>query len=137
MKRITLALVSLFVLCVSALAVDRDHGLADTWFDGSSEQFSLDFVTIDDPGNPAKTGTGNAWDPGSVPYTFKIAKYETPWFAAKRWLNHANVYSVMKSGVAEVSSSNPLGISSADSDNRPVVHNIHIVTGKQIGRAHV
>ena len=123
--KLTQLLLTLGLLATTALAVDRKHGTADTWFEGTSEQFTLDFVTIDDPGNPAKTGTGATWDPGSVGYTFRIAKYETPWFAAKRWLNHANVYSVMKSGVAEVSSSNPLGISSADSDNRPVVHNIY------------
>ena len=78
--KLTQLLLTLGLLTTTALAVDRKHGTADTWFEGTSEQFTLDFVTIDDPGNPAKTGTGATWDPGSVGYTFRIAKYETPWF---------------------------------------------------------
>ncbi len=117
MKRI-IFLLGFLACCVGTFAASsRSHGTADTWFEGTAEQFSLDFVTIDDPGNPAKTGTGNAWDPGSVPYTFKIAKYETPWFAAKTWLNHANVYTTMKSSVT--------GLSGTNSDNRPVVRPIY------------
>lgn len=116
MKRLLVAFIILFQSCQSFATV---VGANDTWFDGTSEQFSLDFVTIDDPGNPAKTGTGNAWDPGSVPYTFKIAKYETPWFAARTWLAHANVYTTMKSSVTG------LLMTGTNSDNRPVVRPIY------------
>lgn len=49
--------------------------LADTFGSGAN-QFSIDFVTIGNPANPADT-TGSPNPAGSVPYVYRIGKYET------------------------------------------------------------
>ncbi|MDZ4659773.1 MAG: SUMF1/EgtB/PvdO family nonheme iron enzyme [Bythopirellula sp.] len=68
MKNITtLALLSLFLLCCS-------HTYADTFGNGANE-FDVEFVTIGNPGNAPDT-TGDPNPAGSVPYTYRIGKYE-------------------------------------------------------------
>ena len=47
---------------------------ADTFGSGGNS-FEIEFVTIDDPGNPADT-TGDPNLAGAVDYTYKIGKYE-------------------------------------------------------------
>ena len=108
-------LIVLLIAVCSAFGASVPHGTADTWFEGESDSFTLEFVTIDDPGNPAKTGTGNNWDPGSVPYTFKIMKTEIPWSAGRKWLQRASIFTTMRSGVTGV----------ADTENRPLVRPIY------------
>ena len=48
--------------------------LADTFGSGAN-QFTIDFVTIGNPGNPADT-TGTPNPAGSVDYVYNIGKYE-------------------------------------------------------------
>ena len=120
MKYLLASIITL-ILCagnLSQAASTRDHGTADTWLEGTSERFSLEFVTIGDTNAPAKTGTGASWDPGRVPYVYKIEKTELPWFAANRILNHANILTTMKSGVTGI------GVSGTNNDMRPVVRPI-------------
>ena len=49
---------------------------ADTFGSGAN-QFQIEFVTIGNPGNPADT-TGDPNPAGSVPYEYRIGKYEIP-----------------------------------------------------------
>jgi len=44
-------------------------------FGAGSNQFTMDFVTIGNPNNPADT-TGTPNPVGSVPYTYNLGKYE-------------------------------------------------------------
>jgi hypothetical protein len=44
-------------------------------FGGGVNQFTIDFVTIGDPGNPPDANPNPA---GAVPYTYRIGKYELP-----------------------------------------------------------
>lgn len=60
----------LAALCCSLALPAR----ADT-FGGGANAFSIDFVTIGDPGNPADM-TGSPNPAGSVPYAYRIGKYE-------------------------------------------------------------
>ena len=55
---------------------------ADTFGTGEN-QFTIEFVTIGDPGNPADT-TGEPNPAGSVPYVYRIGKYEVPEHAIRR-----------------------------------------------------
>lgn len=50
------------------------RSFADTFGSGAN-QFSIDFVTIGNPGNPAD-GTGNPFLAGKVEYAYRIGKYE-------------------------------------------------------------
>lgn len=62
----------LLALCLIG-AVQR-ISVADTFGSGLNS-FTIDFVTIGNPGNPADT-TGNPNPAGSVPYAYRIGKYE-------------------------------------------------------------
>lgn len=55
---------------------------ADTFGSGANT-FSIDFVTIGSPGNPADT-TGDPNPAGSVPYTYRIGMYEVPEDAVRK-----------------------------------------------------
>lgn len=69
---------------------------ADTFGTGENA-FTIDFVTIGDPGNAADT-TGDPNPAGAVPYTYRIGKYEIPEHAIRR------------ANSATENSSNPLNI---------------------------
>jgi len=45
-------------------------------FGSGANQFTMDFVTIGNPNNPADTRTGNPNPAGSVAYTYNLGKYE-------------------------------------------------------------
>src|SRR5262245_5041279 len=68
MRRVIFALLSLAALFAASVA------RADTFGSGAS-QFSIDFVMIGNPGNPADT-TGYPIPAGSVPYVYQIGTYE-------------------------------------------------------------
>jgi sulfatase modifying factor 1 len=65
---ITICLVLLLGLCNVTV-----HAGADTFGSGAN-QFTIDFVTIGNPGNPADTGNPNP--AGSVAYVYNMGKYE-------------------------------------------------------------
>jgi hypothetical protein len=69
-----LRLLSLFCLTSASLLAPRAPLLADT-FGSGADSFSIDFVTIGNPGNPPDT-TGQPNPAGSVPYAYRIGKYE-------------------------------------------------------------
>ncbi len=71
MNRFNTHLIAL-VLGVSLLAAPA---LADTFGTGANS-FAIDFVTIDDPGNPPDMMGGIPIHAGSVPYEYRIGKYE-------------------------------------------------------------
>jgi formylglycine-generating enzyme len=62
------------LFAVSAFVWPADFANADSFGSGANS-FSIDFVTIGSPGNPADT-TGSPNPAGSVPYAFRIGKYE-------------------------------------------------------------
>jgi sulfatase modifying factor 1 len=64
----------LAALAVSVAISSSDQSLADMFGSGNLA-FEIDFVTIGDPGNVADT-TGDPNPAGSVPYTYRIGKYE-------------------------------------------------------------
>ncbi len=64
-------------LCLSCPAV-----LADVFGSGANS-FSIDFVSIGNPGNPSDT-TGDPNPAGSVGYTYRIGKYEIPEDAVRK-----------------------------------------------------
>lgn len=61
-------------ITVVALALMPSCGRADTFGSGANS-FEIEFVTIGSPGNPADT-TGQPSPAGSVPYEYRIGKYE-------------------------------------------------------------
>jgi hypothetical protein len=61
------------VVCVLA-AFGTCNARADTFGSGAN-QFSIDFVTIGNPGNPPDTA-GDPNPAGSVPYVYRMGKYE-------------------------------------------------------------
>src|SRR3954454_14750793 len=63
-----LSLTSLLFLAIS------NHTLADTFGSGANT-FDIEFVSIGNPGNAADT-TGNPNPAGSVPYTYRMGKFE-------------------------------------------------------------
>src|SRR3989304_10281 len=66
-------------------------------FGNGANSFEIEFVTIGDPGNPADM-TGDPNPAGSVPYTYRIGKYEV----SESMINRANAQST--------ADGNPLGI---------------------------
>ena len=67
------------LLCASILAAAvgvsfADRAAADTFGSGANT-FDIEFVTIGNPGNAADT-TGNPNPAGSVPYTYRMGKFE-------------------------------------------------------------
>ncbi len=61
-------------LLVAAMALGGAAAQADDFGSGANS-FSINFVTIGSPGNPADT-TGSPNPAGSVPYVYRIGKYE-------------------------------------------------------------
>lgn len=79
---------AIFLAAWLCVAVSTDRARADTF--GSTTEpfysFTVDFVTIGNPGNVADT-TGRPNPAGSVPYAYRIAKFEiTQW-----WVDIANI----------------------------------------------
>jgi formylglycine-generating enzyme required for sulfatase activity len=66
--------VVVLVLAMSALLAASRRAGADEFGSGGNS-FSIEFVTVGDPGNPADT-TGSPNPAGSVAYPFRIGKYE-------------------------------------------------------------
>ena len=62
---------AVLLVCVPAFALRADT------FGTGEYQFTIDFVTIGDPGNAADT-TGDPNPAGSVGYTYRMGKYEVP-----------------------------------------------------------
>ena len=67
------------LLCASILAAVvgisfADRAAADTFGSGANT-FNIEFVTIGNPGNAADT-TGSPNPAGSVPYTYRMGKFE-------------------------------------------------------------
>lgn len=62
------------VLVITGVLANAQSVTTQTFGSGTN-QFSIDFVTIGDPGNAADT-TGDPNPVGSVPYIYKISKYE-------------------------------------------------------------
>jgi sulfatase modifying factor 1 len=71
----TLFLLVTFVLACSQLQADT--------FGSGTNAFEIEFVTIGQPGNPADT-TGDPNPAGSVPYEYRIGKYEIPEDAVRK-----------------------------------------------------
>jgi formylglycine-generating enzyme required for sulfatase activity len=65
---------SLVVCLICFLSVTAGRAAADTFGIGANS-FDIDFVTIGNPGNAADT-TGSPNPAGSVPYEYRIGKYE-------------------------------------------------------------
>ncbi len=61
---------------LAALFLCAGVSFADTFGSGANS-FDIEFVTIGNPGNPADT-TGSPSPAGSVPYEYRIGKYEIP-----------------------------------------------------------
>jgi formylglycine-generating enzyme required for sulfatase activity len=70
-------------------------------FGTGENRFEIEFVTIDEPGNPADT-TGDPNPAGSVPYTYRMGKYEI----SEQMIDKANA-------ITEAAG-NPLGITHDD-----------------------
>ena len=64
--------VLLFLAPTLAIGLVCSRALADTFGSGAN-QFSIDFVTIGNPGNPPDANPNPA---GAVPYEYRIGKYE-------------------------------------------------------------
>jgi sulfatase modifying factor 1 len=67
---------------VLLLSIAAHRCYADTFGSGPNS-FQIDFVTIGDPGNPPDT-TGDPNPAGSVPYVYRIGKYEIPEDAVRK-----------------------------------------------------
>jgi formylglycine-generating enzyme required for sulfatase activity len=67
-------LVALIIAVVAPQSVLTKRAAADIFGSGAN-QFTIDFVTIGNPGNSADT-SGNPDSVGSVPYAYRIGKYE-------------------------------------------------------------
>jgi hypothetical protein len=65
---------SIFLIVFIIASAFETSARADTFGSGANI-FNVDFVTIGNPGNVADT-TGSPNPAGSVPYTFRIGKYE-------------------------------------------------------------
>jgi formylglycine-generating enzyme required for sulfatase activity len=79
MKSFAIAVIAGLLLCITSGRV-----IADT-FGAGINQFSFDFVTIGNPGNPADT-TGAPNPAGSVPYAYRMGKYEI----SRKMIENAN-----------------------------------------------
>ena len=71
MRHITVLLFAALSLCAHSLVAPA---VADTFGSGANT-FNIEFVTVGNPGNPADT-TGQPSPAGSVPYEYRIGKYE-------------------------------------------------------------
>jgi hypothetical protein len=72
-----------FAVAVASV-VNSDLSRADTFGSGSNA-FNIEFLTIGNPGNVADT-TGNPNPAGSVPYTYRMGKFEI----SEQMINKAN-----------------------------------------------
>ena len=88
--------ISLLTLCYQTASATS---LLETFGSGAN-QFSMEFVTIGNPGNAADT-TGSPNPAGSVAYTYSIGKYE-----------------VSRDMITKANSAGSLGITMADMSNR-------------------
>ncbi len=70
------------LLLLATLLLATSANYADTFGSGVNS-FTIDFVTIGSPGNPADT-TGDPNPAGSMPYTYRIGKYEVPEDAVRK-----------------------------------------------------
>jgi formylglycine-generating enzyme len=70
------------LLLFATLLLATSASYADSFGSGANA-FTIDFVTIGTPGNPADT-TGDPNPAGSVPYTYRIGKYEVPEDAVRK-----------------------------------------------------
>jgi formylglycine-generating enzyme len=70
------------LLLLTTLLLATSANYADSFGSGANS-FTIDFVTIGAPGNPADT-TGEPNPAGSVPYTYRIGKYEVPEDAVRK-----------------------------------------------------
>ena len=61
-------------LCILLISSATNRAAADTFGSGANT-FDIEFVTIGNPGNAADT-TGNPNPAGSVPYTYRMGKFE-------------------------------------------------------------
>lgn len=77
MKRLALLLFCTLNLsaAVTGPVVPIDHGEQDVWFDGTDNRFTMEFVTVDDPGNPAHPSLSGGYLVGDVDYVFREQKY--------------------------------------------------------------
>src|SRR5262249_31006379 len=69
MKRVIFALLSLLAALFIAAPAPSDT------FCGGANTFSIDFVTIGNPGNPP-AASGTPQSAGSVPYVYRMGTYE-------------------------------------------------------------
>src|SRR5690606_7183804 len=65
----------LLFLVASVWCGSLSHAVQADEFGGGANAFSIEFVTIGNPGNPADT-TGDPNPAGSVSYAYRIGKYE-------------------------------------------------------------
>jgi formylglycine-generating enzyme len=79
MRFMVVVFLSLFAICSSSVTQ------ADTFGSGANG-FEIEFVTIGNPGNAADT-TGDPNPAGSVPYTYRIGKYEI----SEQMIDKANI----------------------------------------------
>jgi hypothetical protein len=63
------------VLAVTSIVSSSDSALADTFGSGANT-FDIEFVTIGNPGNAPDDVSANPDFAGSVPYTYRIGKFE-------------------------------------------------------------
>jgi formylglycine-generating enzyme required for sulfatase activity len=62
-------------LAATLLSISATSRVRSDTFGSGPNTFGIEFVTVGNPGNPADT-TGTPNPAGSVPYTYRIAKYE-------------------------------------------------------------
>lgn len=70
-----LRMLSLAATAAMAVAVSRSADARTVTFGSGANEFTIEFVTIGNPGNPADT-TGNPNPAGAVSYVYDIGKYE-------------------------------------------------------------
>jgi formylglycine-generating enzyme required for sulfatase activity len=95
MNKILQLTLSLAALAVSAQA----QTITTTTFGSGADQFSIDFVTIGNPGNVADT-TGSPNPAGRVDYVYNIGKYEV----SRDMINKANAAGSLGITLADMSS---------------------------------
>lgn len=71
----TIGTLNVTTLQSSGEASTTDYGPEDTWGYGTANQFTIEFVTVDDVGNPARLDPSGTNYVGSLDYKFAIAKY--------------------------------------------------------------
>ena len=82
-------------------------------FGSGDDAFSIEFVTIDDPGNPGDPLGAPMPEMGSVPYSFRISKYE---------ISNAQVEKAVKLGKLPITISDPNYTPPSWGPNKPATH---------------